>query len=108
MENPFEIIMEKLESIEQMLLELKVGQAHVNKDNQIELMTIKQVAEYLTLSVPTIYGMVHEAKIPNYKQGKRLYFKKSDIDAWITSGRRRTHSEIEQEALNYLGKKYRK
>ncbi len=107
MENPFEIIIEKLNTIEQLLLEMKISQAgaDLKVNNNVEFMTIKQIAEYLTLSVATIYSMIHRMEIPNYKKGKRLYFKKSDIDAWITSGRRRTHSEIEQEADNYLVKK---
>ena len=39
-----------------------------------KLLTIRQVAEVLTLSVPTIYGLVSRSEIPCMKKGKRLYF----------------------------------
>ncbi|GAG95637.1 unnamed protein product, partial [marine sediment metagenome] len=45
--------------------------------------------EYLTLSVNTIYGMVHNRKIPYLKKSKRLYFKKLDIDKWLEISKRR-------------------
>ena len=67
-----------------------------------ELMNVQQVAEYLTLSVQTIYGLVHKMEIPNAKLGKRLYFKKSEIDDWISRSKRKTRVEIEQEASNYF------
>jgi hypothetical protein len=41
-------------------------------------------------------------EIPNAKRGKRLYFKRSEIDDWISQSRRKTVAEIEQEASNYL------
>ena len=37
---------------------------------------IKQASKYIRLTVPTIYGHVQRCTIPNYKKGKRLYFKK--------------------------------
>ena len=63
---------------------------------------IKQTSEYLRVTVPTIYGYVQNRTIPNYKKGKRLYFKKEDLDKWIGEGRRLTIKEIEDSAENYL------
>jgi excisionase family DNA binding protein len=104
MENPFEIIIQRLDAIERLLYEIKTGKqveimpvAYAN-----ELMNVQQVAEYLTLSVQTIYGLVHKMEIPNFKRGKRLYFKRTEIDDWIGQSRRKTRAEIEQEASNYL------
>jgi excisionase family DNA binding protein len=104
MENPFDIIIQRLDAIEQLLYEIKTGKqveimpvAYSN-----ELMNVQQVAEYLTLSVQTIYGLVHKMEIPNAKLGKRLYFKKSEIEDWISRSRRKTRVEIEQEASKYL------
>ena len=104
MENPFEIIIERLDAIERLLYEIKTGKQidNVPVVYANELMNVQQVAEYLTLSVQTIYGLVHKMEIPNSKRGKRLYFKKSEIDEWIRQSRRKTRVEIEQEATNYL------
>jgi hypothetical protein len=73
MENPFEIIIQRLDAIEQLLYEIKTGKqaeikplAHGN-----ELMNVQQVAEYLTLSVQTIYTLVHKMEIPNAKVSLR-------------------------------------
>ena len=107
MENPFEIIVQRLDAIERLLIEIKTGtridNATTRKDN--ELMNVQQVADYLTLAVPTIYGLVHNMEIPNFKRGKRLYFRRIDIDDWIGQSRRKTMAEILQEASNYVATK---
>lgn len=104
MEKPFEIIIQRLDAIERLLYEIKSGKQGDNVPVVYanELMNVQQVAEYLTLSVQTIYGLVHKMEIPNSKRGKRLYFKRTDIDDWIGQSRRKTRVEIEQEASNYL------
>jgi len=50
----------------------------------------------------TIYGWVHDREIPHKKFGKRLAFLKSEIDEWLKSKRRRTVSEIREEADSYV------
>jgi hypothetical protein len=35
----------------------------------------------------TVYGWVNERFIPYEKHGKRLYFRKSAIDQWLSNGR---------------------
>ena len=62
-----------------------------------ELLTISQAARFLNLSVPTIYGKVSRKEIPVNKQGKRLYFYKSELADWIKAGRKKTVSEIQLE-----------
>lgn len=63
-----------------------------------QLLTIQEAAQVLHLSVPTIYGLVHRKEIPVCKKGKRLYFSKDELTAYIKSGRKKTKSEIESEA----------
>lgn len=64
----------------------------------IEILDIKKTAEFLLLTVPTIYGLVQKRTIPYYKQGKRLYFRKDELQKWITGSRRMTIYEISQAA----------
>jgi excisionase family DNA binding protein len=45
--------------------------------------TIEQAARFTYKEVPTIYGLVHRRKIPFHKNGKRLYFFKSELVEWI-------------------------
>ena len=107
MENPFEIINERLATIEKLLEELILEKQvpNVTAKSGKELMNVPEVAEYLSLAVQTIYGLIHKLEIPNYKQGRRVYFKKSEIDYWISTSRRKTRAEIESEVSNYLIRK---
>src|ERR1044072_2525173 len=66
-----------------------------------QLLTIKQAAEFLNLSVPTLYGYVHRSEIPVSKKSKRLYFSKQELTEWVKSGRKKTVAEIAAEADNY-------
>ncbi len=50
----------------------------------------------------TVYTWVRERRIPFHKNGKKLAFLKSEIDAWIKEGRQKTVAEIQAEAETYL------
>lgn len=56
-------------------------------------------------SKPTVYGWVNAGTIPVHKGDKKLRFLKSDIDAWLRQGRKKTYAEIASEAEQYLAKK---
>ncbi|MCE7041390.1 helix-turn-helix domain-containing protein [Dyadobacter sp. CY312] len=66
------------------------------------LMTISEAALFLSLSTSTIYSKVCKMEIPVHKQGKRLYFERSELYEWIKNGRRKTAEELHQEAERYL------
>ena len=89
-----------MENIERLLLE-KSNESNQEAD---QLLTIKQAADLLNLSVPTIYGLTQRAAIPVCKQGKRLYFSKLELLNWIKLGRKKTFAEIAKEASNYIHK----
>jgi predicted DNA-binding transcriptional regulator AlpA len=40
-------------------------------------------------------------ELPHFKRGKRLYFRRSEIVAWMTEHRVKDRSQIEQEAANF-------
>ena len=44
--------------------------------------TIEEIAGYLHLSVPDVERLVHERDIPFSWQGKRLVFRRREIDGW--------------------------
>ena len=50
-----------------------------------EILTIKQVANYLQVTDRTIYRLAASDGIPAFKVGGSWRFRKSDIDAWIGS-----------------------
>ena len=49
----------------------------------------------------TIYGWVSRRKIPYHKGGKKLRFLQSDIDAWLSSGKRKSENELMDKANKY-------
>jgi len=83
----------KIDNIEKLLQENKVKAITLEE----ELLTISEAAILLKLSVATIYTKVCKNEIPVNKQGKRLYFYRSDLLNWIRAGRIKTISEIQQE-----------
>lgn len=50
-----------------------------------ETFDAKEVAEYLRCSVSGVRNLVRDRKIPFYRIGNRLFFKKSSIDLWINN-----------------------
>lgn len=48
-----------------------------------DIMTIKEVADYLKLNEKTAYRLVLDGKIPGFKVGGSWRFRKSQIEEWI-------------------------
>lgn len=48
-----------------------------------EILTIKQVADYLKVTERTIYRLAAAKKIPAFKVGGTWRFSRADIDTWI-------------------------
>jgi len=50
-----------------------------------DIMTIREVAEYLKVTEKTVYGLAQKRKIPCFKVGDQWRFKREDLDRWIVS-----------------------
>ena len=48
-----------------------------------EILTLKEVAEYLKLAEKTAYRLAGEGKLPGFKVGGSWRFKKERLEAWI-------------------------
>ena len=48
-----------------------------------EILTVKELAEYLKLNPITIYRMVQKGCLPGFKVGGDWRFKKDSIERWI-------------------------
>lgn len=59
-----------------------------------ELLSITQAAAYLNLAKQTLYGFTCNREIPFIKKGKKLYFRKSELEKWVSEGRKKTKDEI--------------
>lgn len=49
----------------------------------MEIMNVKEVAEYLNCSCSKIRNMVRDKQIPNFRIGSKLNFNKQTIDIWV-------------------------
>jgi excisionase family DNA binding protein len=80
----------------------------ISKPESDELLTIKQAAEFLKLSVPTVYGLVSKDRVPVNKRSKRLYFSKQELTNWIKTGKKQTKADIEAKVDAYLQSKVKR
>jgi len=101
MDNPFEIILKRLDHIEKKLVELKKEKSRELND---ELMTIEELATYINYHKSSIYGLVKKRKIPYIKAFGKLHFRKNMIDEWLDSRKIKPKSEIEKLADEYIVK----
>ena len=85
-------ILEKLDRIETILTE-----------QEDKPLTLEETAAYLDISPSYLYKLTSSQRIPHYKpHGKRVYFLKSDLNAYLLQGRVRPIDEIDQEATDYV------
>ena len=89
----------KVESLEKALLEKKESPV----DHADRWFNIDELKRYLPdhPAKATIYGWVSKREIPYHKGGKKLRFLQSDIDKWLSSGKRKSEKELRSEANEY-------
>lgn len=96
-----QLITDRLEAVHRILTEGSEPQP--SKQPEEELLTIQGAAEFLRLSVPTIYAKVHRRELPFLKRSKRLYFEKAELLAYLKEGRTLTTNEAETAAEGMFG-----
>lgn len=94
MQNPFEQINERLDSIEYMLKELGQKIPPPSEAELNDLLTAEGAAEFLSNSIHTIYQLTSQNKIPFMKKGKRLYFSKSELFKWLEESKKESVDEV--------------
>lgn len=97
MENPFEELEKRLTSIENKLDSL-IDRIENPQNSSPTWMTSKQLAQHLGISVSTVTNL-RVSKIPYYKLGGKIYFKKQEIDEWIENTRHKSGGEYLDEYL---------
>ena len=53
-----------------------------------DIMTVKELAEYLKIAENTAYRFALEEKVPGFKVGSAWRFRKSEINRWISAQER--------------------
>lgn len=87
-------IIQKLESIEKMLIE----QNMLKK----EVLNFNEAAVYLEVSHSHLYKLTSTNTIPAYKpNGKKLYFNREELNKWLLTNRQASISDIEEDVSQF-------
>ena len=81
---------ERLERIERLLL---LGSKEVLNTSEIALL--------LGISESRVRHLTNAKRIPHYKQGNKVYFRKKEIEAWQLQSRVPTDDEIRSMGTTY-------
>lgn len=54
-----------------------------------QILTLKEVAQYLKLTEKTAYRLAAEKKLPGFKVGGSWRFKMTDLEEWIEGQKRK-------------------
>ena len=97
------LLIDKVESLERTLL---TKSEHSNECSDCWF-NVDELIEYLPdkPAKATVYGWVSNRQIPHHKGKKKLRFLKSEIDKWMTDGKRKSEDELQEEAVQYLESK---
>lgn len=69
------------------------------------ILTSKEAAQYLGVSMSYLYHLTMRQEIPYYKPtGVKCYFDKKELEEWIKSNRVATIKEIKDRAQEYCRK----
>jgi len=95
-----ELILDKLSEIASKLDEQNLLQKTV--------LNFNEACSYLDVSPSHLYKLTSTRQIPHFcPQGKKLYFNRTELDAWLQRNRQSTNEEIEQEVSAKLLKSRR-
>lgn len=94
--NPFTQIQQDLSEIKDILKGINIQHLSGPKDAE-QILNIKEAADYINLSVPSLYRLCSISQLPNFRKGKKILFSKDELTAWIKEGRRKTIKEIAEE-----------
>ncbi|KPM46591.1 helix-turn-helix domain-containing protein [Jiulongibacter sediminis] len=95
------LILDKLTEIADKLSEQNILQKAV--------LNLNEASKYLDISPSHLYKLTSTRQIPHFcPQGKKLYFKRDELDQWLQRNRQASADEIEKMAADYVIKNKRK
>ncbi len=96
---------EELKSlIKDCLTELIVFKSNPENTDSKELLTVADLSQLLGIAKQTVYDKIVRKEIPYHKTGKKLLFRRSEIDEWIDSKRVKTLDEMKRDVAKILVK----
>ncbi|MFT3846810.1 MAG: helix-turn-helix domain-containing protein [Lacibacter sp.] len=76
---------------------------------QKTVLNFNEACKYLDVSPSHLYKLTSTKNIPHFcPQGKKLYFKREELDNWLQRNRKSAADEIDQMAADYVIRNKRK
>lgn len=66
-----------------------------------DILRVEEASLLTGFSVGYIYNLTSKKAIPHYKQGQAIFFKKAELEAWMTECRVATEHELEVAATTH-------
>ena len=96
-----ELILNKLAEIANKLDEQNLLQKTV--------LNFNEACKYLDVSPSHLYKLTSTKQIPHFcPQGKKLYFKREELDNWLQRNRQSSTEELDQMASDFVSRNTRK
>lgn len=68
-----------------------------------EILNFSEACDYLSVSESHMYKLTSKREIPCYQpNGKKLYFRRAELDEWVLSNRKHTNEEVNAAAASYV------
>ncbi|HCY42222.1 MAG TPA: DNA-binding protein [Prolixibacteraceae bacterium] len=97
------LLSEKLDAQEGLLLRvLRLIQPETAQEQPEAPITVTEAAAFLDLTVGSVYVKTSKGELPFYKRGKRVYFYKSQLTAYLQQGYHKTVAQIESSPEDFL------
>lgn len=103
--NPFQQISERLSVIESLLIDIKYKPASIPERDVPTIgrvLDLEGFCEFTGFSRQHTYKLTSTNKVPFSKRGKKLWFDRDLIEAWLLENRRATAGEAAQQATDFL------
>ena len=62
-----------------------------------DILTIREVADYLKVTERTLYRLVQDGTLPAFKVGNSWRFRREDLERWISEQSRGTDTNREDD-----------
>lgn len=89
-----EVSREDLEHFASGLVQKALSAQRQSTPPEKTILTISEAGELTNLAKQTLYAMTSQRLIPHFKRGKRVLFRRDELEQWMTENRRQTIQEI--------------
>lgn len=81
----------------------------ISTDNQYpgkDILSVREACSYMDISQSYLYKLTHGRVLPfSCPNGKKIYFRKEDLNTWMLRNHQYSKDEIKAMAVNYTVKK---